>query len=136
MKICINALFLQNHLGGIGWYCFSLIKHLKENYPHLDITLLINKGTAPQFYPLKDKIRIKEIGYKQRWLRMVYFHCIFPFIIKRNHDLLHSIGNIGMLWCPITQVITICDTYEKVCPERFGRLKRTLMGFMISLSGR
>ncbi|MGB7568517.1 MAG: glycosyltransferase family 1 protein [Chitinivibrionales bacterium] len=136
MKICISALFLQNHLGGIGWYCFSLIKHLKEKYPSLDITLVTHKGVAPQFYPLKDNIRLMEIGIKSRWLRIVYFQMIFPFLIKQKYHLLHSIGNIGMLACPIPQFITIHDTYEKVSPERFGVLKRTLMSFMISQSGK
>jgi glycosyltransferase involved in cell wall biosynthesis len=136
MKICINALFLQNHLGGIGWYCFSLIKHLKERYPSLDITLLTHKGVAPQFYLLKNHIHLVEISLKPRWLRILYFHAVFPFYIKKKYHLLHSIGNIGMLACPIPQIITIHDTYEKVSPERFGFLKRIFMGFMIARSGK
>jgi glycosyltransferase involved in cell wall biosynthesis len=136
MKICINALFLQNHLGGIGWYCFSLIKYLKQKYPTLDITLVTHKRVAPQFYPLKDSIHLIEIGIKPRWLRIVYFQIIFPFLIRQKYHLLHSIGNIGLLTCPIPQFITIHDTYEKVSPERFGILKRTLMGFLISKSGK
>jgi Glycosyltransferase len=136
MKICINALFLQNHLGGIGWYCFSLIKHLKEKYPSLDITLLTHTGVAPQFYPLKDHIHVMKISLGPRWLRIMYFQVLFPFLIKKKYHLLHSIGNIGMLKCPIPQLITIHDTYEKVSPERFGVLKRTLMSFMIARSGK
>jgi glycosyltransferase involved in cell wall biosynthesis len=136
MKICINALNLRNHLGGIGWYCFYLVKYLKKHDPSLDITLLTNKGIAPLFYPLKEYAHIKEMDLKQLWLKVLYFQCVFPFLIGKRFDLLHTVGNIGMLWCPVPQIITICDTYEKVCPERFGRIKRTLMGLMISLSGR
>jgi glycosyltransferase involved in cell wall biosynthesis len=136
MKICINVLDLGNHLGGIGWYCFHLIKYLKKLYPSLEITLLTHRWIAPKFYPLKEYAAIEEIALKHLWLKIIYFQVIFPFLVRKRFDLLHSAGNIGMIACPIPQIITIHDTYEKVCSKRFGIIKRTLMGFMISFSGR
>ncbi len=136
MKICLNALNLRNHLGGIGWYCFYLAQYLKKIYPSLELTILTHKKIAPQFYPLKNDIRIIEFPFQKLCLKIIYFQLLFPFFIKKRFDILHSVGNIGMIVCPIPQIITICDAYEKVSPQRFGILKRTFMGLMISLSGR
>jgi glycosyltransferase involved in cell wall biosynthesis len=136
MRICLNALNLQSYLGGIGWYCFYLAKHLKMLDPSLEITILTHKGAASQFLALGENVHIESFPFKPLWIKIIYFQCIFPFRLKKRFTLLHSVGNIGMLWCPIRQIITIHDTYEKVSPQRFGLFKRVLMGAMISHSAR
>jgi glycosyltransferase involved in cell wall biosynthesis len=133
-RICFNALFLQNHLGGIGNYCYRLLKHLRVHRPDWKLSLLVHKGTAPNFRDLEG-VEILEVDIKRRIGRLLYFHLVFPFKTFR-FDLLHSVGNMGMAFCPIPQIISIMDTYEQVSPERFSRRKRKLMALLISHSGR
>ncbi len=138
-RICFNALFLQSHLGGIGNYCFHLIKNIQDQYPDWRLSLLVPKGTAPNFRALAEgssgsRLEIIEVGIRSRVGRLAYFHLLFPFSVRRFH-LLHSVGNMGMAFCPIPQVISIMDTYEQVSPERFGWMKRRLMALLISFSG-
>ena len=132
-SICFNAFFLQNHLGGIGNYAYHLIREIRKQRPDWELTLLVHKGTAPHFRDLG--IRMLEKDLRGRTARLLYFHLVFPFLCRR-FDALHSIGNMGMLFCPIRQIITIHDLYEQVSPERFSPSKRFLMRFLISWSGR
>ena len=136
MKLCINALNLRNHLGGIGWYAYYLVKYLKKTNPSLEITILTHSGLAGQFNSLGRDVTVWVFHCRKLWIKVLYFQLCVPFLVKKQFDVLHSIGNIGMMVCPIPQIITICDTYEKVSPQRFGFAKRFLMGLMISISGR
>lgn len=133
-SICFNALFLQDHLGGIGNYTLHLISGMRRARPDLRLSLLVHAGTAPRFAGLEG-VHILKVGLRSRWARLMYFHLFFPFLARR-FDLLHSVGNMGMLLCPIPQVITIHDLYERVSPERFSLGKRLLMRFLIGWSGR
>lgn len=134
-RILVNALFLQDHLGGIGNYCYHLVKGLMALHPEWRLTLLVHSGTAPHFRTLGGDLEIREVGIRRRSGRLVYFHLVLPFLLRR-FDLLHSVGNMGMAFCPIPQIISIMDTYERVSPERFGWTKRKLMALLISHSGR
>jgi len=133
-SVCFNALFLQDHLGGIGNYTLHLIAGMRRARPDWDLSLLVHAGTAPRFAGLEG-VRILKVGLRSRWARLMYFHLYFPFLARR-FGLLHSVGNMGMLLCPIPQVITIHDLYERVSPERFSLGKRLLMRFLIGWSGR
>jgi glycosyltransferase involved in cell wall biosynthesis len=133
-RLCFNALFLQNHLGGIGNYCYQLVKHLRALHPDWQLSLLVHAGTAPNFRTLEG-VEILEVPLKSRAARLLYFHLLFPFKALR-FDLLHSVGNMGMAFCPVPQVVSIMDTYEQVSPDRFSRRKRFLMARLISHSGR
>ena len=134
MRICFNAFFLQNHLGGIGNYAYHLIREIRRLHPDWQLHLLVHSGTAPGFRSLEGvNLIVKDI--RGRNARLAYFHLVFPFLARR-FDLLHSVGNMGMMFCPIRQVITIHDLYEQVSPERFHLLKRFLMKFLIARSGR
>lgn len=133
-SICFNAFFLQNHLGGIGNYAFHLVREIRRLHPEWDLHLLVHAGAAPGFRSLQGvNLIVKEMG--SRNARLAYFHLVFPFLVRR-FDLLHSVGNMGMLFCPVRQVITIHDLYEQVSPERFHPFKRFLMKFLIAVSGR
>jgi glycosyltransferase involved in cell wall biosynthesis len=133
-SICCNALFLQDHLGGIGNYTYHLIRGIRALRPDWDLTLLVHAGTAPHFRSLEG-VRIAQVNLRRRWARLAYLHLYFPWRARR-FDALHSIGNMGLIFCPATQVITIHDLYERVSPERFSLSKRLLMRFLISWSGK
>ncbi len=134
LSVCFNALFLQDHLGGIGNYTLHLISGIRRARPDWDLSLLVHAGTAPRFAGLQG-VSILKVELRPRWARLIYFHLFFPFRARR-FDLLHSVGNMGMFLCPIRQVITIHDLYERVSPERFSLGKRLLMRFLIAWSGR
>lgn len=133
-RVCLNALFLQPSLAGIGNYTYRLAEMLMEQKPDWEFSLLVSSGAAAHFAPLKPRLRIVEVRLRKRFLRLLYFHLVFPFRARR-FDLLHSVGNMGLVLCPIPQVITLHDVYERVSPERFGWSKRWLMARLISASG-
>jgi glycosyltransferase involved in cell wall biosynthesis len=134
IAVCINALFLQDHLGGIGNYTFHLADGLRKARPDWDFTLLVHAGTAPHFAGIQG-VRIRTVPLRARWARLMFFHLVFPFEARR-FDLLHSVGNMGMILCPVPQVVTIHDLYERVSPERFSPGKRFLMRLLIAWTGR
>ena len=132
-RICFNALFLQNHLGGIGNYCYHLVKGIRARNPGWKLALLVHAGVARHFRDIEG-LEIIVVDIKSRNGRLAFFHLRFPFMVRR-FDLLHSVGNMGMAFCPVPQVISIMDTYEHVSPERFSWTKRKLMTLLISHSG-
>lgn len=133
ISVCFNALFLQDHLGGIGNYTLHLIRGIRRARPDWDLHLLAHAGTAPRFADLEG-VRIIRVPLRSRWARLLFFHLVFPFRVRR-FGLLHSVGNMGMFLCPVPQVITIHDLYERVSPERFSPGKRFLMRLMIGWTG-
>ncbi len=134
-KVCLNALFLQNHLDGIGNYCFYLVKNLLDQNPSWHFSLLVHREAARHFRVFEPRLEIIEVDLKSTALRLLYLHLVFPFRVLR-FDLLHSVTNSGMIPCLIPQVITIHDTYECVSPERFGWVKRKQLEWVKALSGR
>lgn len=134
MKLLVNAVMLSGHLGGIGQYTYHLLLHLRRVRPQWSITLAIGETIAKNFRSI-DGLEIMEICAQSRAARFIHHHVLLRFACKK-FDLLHSIGNIGMIGCPIPQVITKHDCYEVVSAERFNPYKRKAMKALISQSGR
>ncbi len=134
-RICFNGLFLQDPLDGIGNYCFYLIQNLIRQHPDWKLSLLVNKPAARHFRVFKEKLEIIEIDIASVGWRVVYLHAIFPFRTLR-FDLLHSIANVGPVFCPVPQIITVHDTYEYVRPDRMTPLKRKQFILTKALSGK
>jgi len=134
VSICFTVLSLPGHLGGIGNYAYHLIKNIQVLEPDWNLTLLVSPSLASQFADLKN-LNLFSPRISTRFFRLLYFHLVFRFKCG-SFNVLHSLGNIGMVACPIPQVITLHDCYENVSPERFNRFKRALMGWLIRLSGR
>lgn len=134
-RVLVNALLLQSHLGGIGHYCYQLLKALLDRHPDWEFTLLVPEKAAANFSGLGDRLVVRSIPLRGTLARQLYLQLVLP-LWARGYSLLHSVGNIGVVLAPIPQVITLHDTYEKVSPERFHWAKRFLMGRLIALSGR
>lgn len=134
IRICMNALPIPPTFGGIGNEAYHLLKGLSAAHPEWEFTLLVSEATAPHFRDLPG-VRMKTVGIGSRLARLAYLHLVFPFLAAR-YDLVHSVGNMGMVLCPAAQIVTINDVYEHLSPERFSASKRTLMRMLISLSGR
>ncbi|MDQ3000443.1 MAG: glycosyltransferase family 4 protein [Fibrobacterota bacterium] len=134
IRVCVNALLVPPTFGGIGNVAYHVLRELVVAHPGWEFTLLVSGATAPHFRGLAG-VRIKEVGIASRLGRLAYLHFFFPFLAAR-FDVVHSVGNMGLVACPAAQVITIHDAYEHVSPERFGTVKRTLMRLLISVSGR
>lgn len=133
-KICINAINVESY--GISVYCSNVISNLKKYYPHLNITLYINSNIKNRFIGIDKMCDIKIININSSIIRQLFLLTIFPFLIKvKKYDILHSVGNMGIIFSFIPQFITIHDTYEKIESKKFNKLKSLFIHQIISLSG-
>ena len=129
-RILVNASNVKSY--GIINYTKQLIKHLHVIYPHIDFTLLTTNLNDIHFSGLEKCQRIKLPQQKPIFMELT----LRKILKKFNFSMVHSVGNYGFIFCPIPQIITIHDTYEKVSTERFNFLKRTLLAFLINYSGK
>lgn len=133
VRVCLNAMLLPPNLGGIGNYTWHLADRLVRLGTGWEFHLLVNSQAAPAFRDIPG-LRIIESKAASRPARLAHLHLRFPFEAGR-FDLVHSVGNMGMVLCPAPQVMTIHDAYECVSPERFSRSKRIMMRALIAASG-
>jgi glycosyltransferase involved in cell wall biosynthesis len=134
MKICLAALFLQDHLGGIGMVTLHLAEALSRLHPDWEITILTHSGVAKRFETPHRSFRVQAIPKWSLWRRLLYWHLLFPWK-SRAFDIVHAMGNIGFMLPGARQVIHIHDTYEQVSHDRFGWKKRVMMAIAIRVSG-
>lgn len=133
VRVCLNAMLLPPNLGGIGNYTYHLARCLAAAGTGWEFHLLVNSQAAPAFRDIPG-LRIIESSAAGRPARLAHLHLRFPFQAGR-FDLVHSVGNMGLILCPAPQVITIHDAYECVSPERFSPRKRLMMRALIAASG-
>lgn len=132
MRVAFNAINVKSY--GITNYTLKLIENLKKVDDSLDITLFTNSEAAEHFINVNEYCNMVILNLKNVAKKTFYTNFILPFRIK-NFDIVHSIGNLGMLYSPIPQIITIHDAYEVKSPERFSVLKRTYMKIVIAIAG-
>jgi glycosyltransferase involved in cell wall biosynthesis len=123
LRVAVNALTLPKHLAGIGIYTRKLLQHLLLIEPNLEITLFTNPEAAAAMGDLGNRIRIEAVPARSIIGKAVAAQVRLPSRLG-GFDLLHSVGNVGLLVSPIPQVVTIHDLCQRVFPERFGPAKR------------
>lgn len=133
LNILVCACFVKSY--GITRYAVQLVKYLNHSGSHVKVTVLANEGNRHRFVELENCSTVKTLPVRSFIARLFYFHCFVPFLAKR-YDVVHCVGNLGLLWGSAPQVLSVMDTYESVCPERFGFAKRFFMRFALSMSGR
>jgi glycosyltransferase involved in cell wall biosynthesis len=133
IAVCVSALFVRSK--GIARIARTVLEQLADLHPELAVTLLVHPDVSPELLALGDRVQVRVLGPRNLLLRLLRYHLLLPLNMRR-YALHHSVGNMGMVFCPIPQCITIHDVYEKVSPERFSTAKRWLMGCIVSLSGR
>lgn len=131
IRVCMNAATVRSL--GITTYGDMLCRHLASR-DDVSVALLLPPDSRSHLPadPGSVQIRVLGGGYASRQLRL---HMGLRRYLSQ-FDLVHSIGNIGLLSLPCAQVITIHDTYERVSPHRFPLAKRLAMRLLISRSGR
>lgn len=134
VSICLNALLLNNSLGGIGNYTYYLAKNLLLLHPDWDIYLLSHSGVSKYFCDI-PRLKLLSVNTASRWQRLFLLHFFYAFRSNR-FSVFHSVGNMGLIFGSANQVITIHDTYEHSSPERFSLFKRILMRQVISFSSK
>ncbi len=133
LNLCILAISATGK--GIARYACSLANALTTLNSDLHITLIGHPDLEKFGGPVPKSIAYRVFPFRNRLARLFFMHLIFPFAARR-YDLVHSIGNIGLLFGNAPQVITIHDSYEHRSPERYGPIKRLLMHLMIARSGK
>lgn len=135
LSVCVCAITIKSY-GICRTIQQNIIGAHKLKLP-VRFTIYIHPLIRSKFAEAQQYCDIIEVPIHNLFMRLIYLHLIFPFVIlKKKYHLVHSPGNTGMLRSLIPQIITIHDTYEKVSPERFGILKRVMYSISISISGR
>ena len=132
-SVLVCACFVQSY--GITRYTLELLKNLVRIDSSLAITLLVSKVNRERFRELEPVVVLKTIPFAAFVPRLLYFHLFVPFITRR-YGLVHCVGNLGLFWTKTPQILSIMDTYECSCPQRFALLKRIAMRLAIAASGR
>lgn len=133
MKIAINAINAKSY--GITVYTIKLINFLLKHYSdEYEITIFTSSDVIERYSSLDSRCIVKVVQANNAIKKTLYSNLIFPFILLK-YDLVHSVANLGILCSPKPQVITIHDTYEMTCKERFSWRKRLYMRFVINFSG-
>lgn len=120
MKIFLDGISLiNNDLGGIGYYCYNLIKHLQQVDRENDYTVIYNKSKLNQLgfisapekkvsYPYRNILRI--IG--PRFLYHVPLE-----LFTGNFAIYHGTGYTFLPTRQAKKVITVHDLVSKHYPE-------------------
>ena len=132
-SLTINAATLPGKPGGIANYAFHIARTLKASDPGLEIILIHPAHLAGYFGNLRDVRRVSLPGNQA--MRFALNQLLVPWI-ARGSDLLLSVGNYGVFARRAPQAVFIHDTYEKTSKDRFGRLKRLVLSFLVSTTGR
>ena len=124
-RIAINALTLPRNLAGTGFYTRKLIEHLVALRPDLEITLFTNRAAAEGLTDLKG-LQVHAVPAESIIRKALWSQVFLPFRLS-GFDLLHSVGNVGLLYCPIPQIVTIYDMCQRMVPDRFTPAKRAYL---------
>jgi glycosyltransferase involved in cell wall biosynthesis len=121
-RIAINGLNLPPNLAGIGFYLRKLLEHMVRLEPQVRFTLFTNRQAAPSLTDLAG-IEVRPYPAPNAAIRSIWSIAALPFSLS-GFRLVHSIGNVGLPFCPIPQVLTIHDLCQRSVPGRFGGAKR------------
>lgn len=134
IRVAINALTMPRNLAGTGFYLRNLFEAMGGSDAGFEFVLFTNHQAAEGLRDLKDldirAVRVSSIGAKAIWT-----HAVLPFRLS-GFDLLHSIGNVGLPFCPVPQVVTVLDLCQRMVPDRFGPVKRMYLNAGLSWSSR
>jgi glycosyltransferase involved in cell wall biosynthesis len=127
-RIAINAMTLPGNLAGTGFYVRELLERIPSLDPGLRLTLFTNRAAAENLKKLKglgdaEGVDIRAVSVGSIPAKILWTQAVLPFRLE-GFDLLHSIGNVGLPYCPVPQVVTILDLCQRMVPERFAPLKR------------
>jgi glycosyltransferase involved in cell wall biosynthesis len=125
LRIAINALTLPANLAGTGFYLRMLVEKLLEEEPGLAITVFTNREAAKGLGDLAG-VDIVGVSADSILAKVLWSQLILPLRLGA-FDVVHSIGNVGLLFCSIPQVVTIHDLCQRMVPDRFGLLKRVYL---------
>ncbi len=129
--VLINASTVPGKPGGIANYAYQLSRHLVASGTRVD---LLAPSHLKDHFAAMPGLRILATPPMPQALRLIFVQLCVPWLARR-YALVHSVGNYGLLLRRAPQTIFIHDTYEKVSPERFGRIKRRLLSWLISATG-
>lgn len=126
MKIALNALTLPKSLAGIGFYTEQLILGLLAVDPGIEIALFTNGDAAAGLGSVAGRIRMQAFHVPSTIGKALAAQILLPSRLN-GFGLLHSVGNVGLRFCPIPQVATIHDLCQKAVPQRFGFAKKAYL---------
>jgi glycosyltransferase involved in cell wall biosynthesis len=122
LRIAINALTLPRNLAGTGFYLRQLLDHMTESEPGARFTVFTNLAAADSLGESRH-VSIRAIDAGTLFGKALWPLSRLPFRLL-GFDLVHSIGNVGLPYSPIPQVVTIHDLCQRMVPDRFGLAKR------------
>lgn len=131
--LLLNASMLPGKPGGIANYARQLAMGLAESDFGLRVDLLVPALSRSHFTGIPG-VRVLALPCARQSARFALSQLWLPWFARR-YDLVHSVGNYGLLLRRAPQTIFVHDTYEKVSPERFRKIKRWLLSRLIEATG-
>ncbi|MBU2699026.1 glycosyltransferase involved in cell wall biosynthesis [Sporomusaceae bacterium BoRhaA] len=120
MKIFLDGVSLINKdLGGVGYYCYNLIKHLQQVDRENNYTVIYNKSKLKTLGLIKAPE--KKVSYPYRnILRILGPHFLYHVPLEcftGNFDIYHGTGYVFLPTRKAKKVITVHDLVSKHFPE-------------------
>lgn len=120
MKIFLDGVSLINgDLGGVGYYCYNLIKYLQQVDQNNSYTVIYNKSKIKQLGFIEAPE--KKVSYPYRnILRVIGPRLLYQVpleLFTGNFDLYHGTGYVFLPTRKAKKVITVHDLVSKHFPE-------------------
>lgn len=136
MNIGINTLVAGPGKGGAKTYITNIVESLSEIDDQNNYFLFTTPENEKIFQKALKKDNFKEISLsftQNKILRILAEQLLLPFLIKKNEiDVLFSPWNIGTLFPPCKQIITIHDLHHKFTPMK--KIRKLYCKTMLSWS--
>jgi glycosyltransferase involved in cell wall biosynthesis len=120
MKIFLDGVsLLNNDLGGVGYYCYNLIKHLQQVDSQNSYTVIYNKSKLKRLGFIEAPE--KKVSYPYRnILRVMGPHLLYHVpleLFTGNFAIYHGTGYVFLPTRKAKKVITVHDLVSKHFPE-------------------
>ena len=134
-RIGINILFLIPHeVGGTEFYARSIIAALEKYDTTNEYVVFCNRENANSFSFVSPRWKkvICPVKATNRAKRILFEQFIFPsYIRKERIDVLHSLGYVGPLLCPSSQVLTVHDANWLDVPRDVSMMSRIVQSILM-----
>ncbi|HXH22584.1 MAG TPA: glycosyltransferase family 1 protein [Dehalococcoidia bacterium] len=111
---------------GAGMYTLNLLRALARIDAGHDYLVYARSHTLPLLGGLPANFKVRDIGPRSRWGRLLWEQTLLPLDLRRRGArLMHSPHHTTpLLWCPCPRAVTVHDVTFFILPERYPLARR------------